>query len=306
MKHKPSVTIAVCAYNEAQNIVSFLTSVLSQKEEGFNLEKILVVSDGSTDETVNRVTKLNSPKIETWNLLQRLGKSPRLNQIYRALTSDLLVQSDADVTFTHPHVLRDLIQPLILEKKVGMCGGNPQPQTGTTFIEKAVNCTTNAFIPLRWQFRRGQNILSADGRLLAYQKELVKKINIPHDMIANDAYTYFCCLTLGYQYRFVKSASVTYRSPQTISDQIRQNSRFLAASQRLKKYFPAEIVDHEYQFPKSILRKQMLTQFIKHPILCAVIFILNKYCYIRSRLIEPKLTSKWDIAGSTKKLITHL
>ena len=43
----PSVTVAISALNEAQNIAAFLRSVLSQKEEGFVLEKIMVISDGS-------------------------------------------------------------------------------------------------------------------------------------------------------------------------------------------------------------------------------------------------------------------
>ena len=35
-----SVTVAISALNEAHNITAFLRSVLSQKEEGFALEKI--------------------------------------------------------------------------------------------------------------------------------------------------------------------------------------------------------------------------------------------------------------------------
>ena len=48
----PTVTIALSAYNEAENIGRFLQSVLEQKENGFILEKILVISDGSDDSTI--------------------------------------------------------------------------------------------------------------------------------------------------------------------------------------------------------------------------------------------------------------
>src|SRR3989344_1916132 len=142
----PSVTIAVSAYNEAKNIESFLRSVVLQKEEGFKLKTTLVVSDGSTDDTVKKARSIKSSKIRVIDSKKRIGKSSRLNQIYKTLETDILVQSDADVVFAHEFVIRDLINPLIRNKKVGMCGGNPTPIKGKTFIEKAVNCTAEVYL----------------------------------------------------------------------------------------------------------------------------------------------------------------
>src|SRR3989304_6639199 len=100
-----SVTVAISALNEAHNITAFLRSVLSQKEEGFVLEKILIISDGSTDQTAELARALNSDKIEVRKYGERIGKSSRLNEIYKDLRSDILVQSDADVVFSHPLVI---------------------------------------------------------------------------------------------------------------------------------------------------------------------------------------------------------
>lgn len=305
MKHKPSVTVAVCVYNEEANIKALLDSLVMQKEDGFILEHILVVSDGSEDNTVKIVKSFNNPKIVVKNYKKRIGKSDRLNEIYASLKSDILVETDGDVIFSNPHVVRDLTRPLIKDQKIAMCGGNPQPLPGKTFTEKAVNYTCEIYIGFRKSVRGGNNLFSADGRLLAYRKDLVKKIHIPQDMIANDAYTYFCCLTLGYSYKYVESAIVNFRSPQTLNDQVRQNSRFLAAPIRMARYFPKELVKRETSIPASIRLRSLITQFIKNPIACLYIFIVNRYSLFKALLNEKKLTAIWDVAQTTKSLKTH-
>lgn len=299
---KPSVTVAASAYNEEENIKAFLESVLSQRYDGFKLEKILIISDGSTDKTAKIAKSFKNKIIKVLEYKERTGKSTRLNEIYSTLKSDFLVQSDADVVFSHPFIIRDMIKPLIKFKNVAMCAGNPTRIKGETFIEKAVNYSFEAYAPLRNTLRGGNNIFSVDGRLLAFRKELVKKIVVPYNMIGNDAYTYYCCLTLGYKYKFVESAIVFFRSPQTLKDHIRQNTRFLAAPIRMTRYFPKALVKQETTIPKNILIKELFIQFLKHPILCTYIFIINRYCSIKARILEKKLDALWAVASSTKKL----
>ncbi len=299
-KKLSTVTVAISALNEGQNIDSFLRSVLNQKEEGFVLNKILVISDGSTDDTVKKVKSLKSPKIILKDYADRTGKSNRLNEIYTGLSSDILVQSDADVIFSHPYVIRDIIKPLQSENNVGMCGGHPKPSMAITFVERAVNCSFEVYDGLRGIMNNGNNSLSADGRLLAFKKELVKKIRVPLDMISNDAYTYFCCITLGYEYRYVESAVVHFRSPQTLKDQIKQNTRFVSTSRRMARYFPKEVILREDYIPRDLLYKRMIVQLIRHPILGSYIFLINLYCRLRSVTAEKKLTAKWPMAYSTK------
>src|SRR5688572_7655098 len=136
-KTKPTVMYAVCAYNEADNIIRHLKSVFSQTEDGYTLQKILVVCDGSTDETVKLVRSLQNKKTELWNYSQRVGKSSRLNQIYNYLTADILIQSDADVILGNKNVFKKIVSKLTSDKKIVMCGGNPRPLPAKTFTEKA-------------------------------------------------------------------------------------------------------------------------------------------------------------------------
>ncbi len=301
-KHKPTVMYAVCAYNEAANIVAHLKSVISQDEKGFTLTKILVVSDGSTDETVKLVNSLKNKKIEVWNFQYRAGKTNRLNQLYRYVTADILVQSDADVVLAHPLVIDLLIKPILENNKVAMCGGDPTPLPSQTFTESAVNITTEIYRKFRHIVRGGHNLFSADGRLLAFKKTFIRNLTVPQGMIANDAYTYLACLSQGFAYRFVPEAVVFYRLPQTLSDQINQNTRFVAAPQRMKKYFLPLLVKKEFSIPSRTLWLSMLKQFLRFPIHSLYIYAVNTYCRIRSNTLEPVLNAKWKIATSSKQL----
>ena len=62
MKIIPTVTVAICACNEEANIGRLIKSILEQKESSFRFEKLFVVSDGSTDKTVEIIKSFNSPK----------------------------------------------------------------------------------------------------------------------------------------------------------------------------------------------------------------------------------------------------
>lgn len=298
----PTLCIAVCALNEESNIGNLLESIITQKEEGYKLKKILAISDGSTDNTVATVKKFASRKLVLKSYKKRMGKSYRLNEIFAAHESDILVITDADVIFSHPLVVSELIKPLVKSKNVRLTGGNPTPMKAITFTEKAIQCTLNAYIPLRKVLKGGNNAFSATGRLMGIRKELAAKIHEPSDTISNDGYIYFSCLINNFQYRYVEKAHVTFRSPQSLSDQIKQSSRFAATYERMKMYFPHDLVDREYYIPSDLLMRQMLKQFVKHPILCTYIFVVNKYCHLRALILKTKINAIWDLVYTTKRL----
>ncbi len=298
----PTVTVAVSAFNEAQNIAAWLTSVLSQREEGFVLERIIVVSDGSTDATADIARAVTSGKVEVWKHHERVGKSSRLNEVYSSLTSDILVQSDADVILAHPYVIRDLIQPLLTDSSVGMCGGNSKPLPARTFTERAAHCTFEALSPFRIEVGGGHNVFSAEGSLLAYRREMIQRVSIPHDMFADDHYVYFSCITAGWAYRHVPSAVVYFRLPQTLRDHVMQSTRILAFPLHMSRYFPKELVQREYSVSRRLKLKKMLQQFVRHPVLCGYIFLINRYCQLRAFFLESKLTALWQTVPTTKRL----
>ena len=302
MKKIPSVTFFACAYNEEGNIRNFLKSVLSQKEEGFRMKKIVIVSDGSTDRTAKIVKSFESKKIHFIEHEKRIGKSTRLNDIYRNLDTDILVQSDADVQFKGKMVIARLIAPLTASKMVGLCGGNPIAVSGETFIEKSINITHSVYRKFRGDLKGGHNVFSADGRLLALSRTFANNLYIPPTMIANDMFAYFSCISKGFKYQYVKDAIVYYRSPQTLKDHIRQNTRFEAGPLRMEKYFEKSLVESELKIPLSKLFLYTFFEFIKAPHMAVTILMINIFCRVQAKLNESKMNAKWNMAITTKSL----
>lgn len=294
------ITIAAVAYNEEQNIRKFLESIFAQKYKNLNVEKILITSDGSNDRTVDIVKSIKPASLTIIQRRERRGKSLRLNEIYTSLSSQVLVQFDADIVLAHPFVVENIVAPLINEDKVSMCGGNPIPKEGRNLIEKAINITCEAYNEFREKVRDGNNVFSADGRILAFRKEFIKKVKIPENMIANDMYTYFVCMTLGLNYRFTKEAIVYFNSPRTLADHIKQNTRFRASPIRMKRYFKKELVERELNIPKYLFLSMHIKYFLKNPALSFFIFLLNKYCGVKALINERSLKGTWDIAYTTK------
>jgi cellulose synthase/poly-beta-1,6-N-acetylglucosamine synthase-like glycosyltransferase len=202
----------------------------------------------------------------------------------------------------HNQVFNELITTISSDKHIGLVGGDPKPLPATTFTEKAVNLTLEAYIPLRDSYKGGHNVLSATGRLMALKKELAQVITVPKDTISNDGFTYFSCISKGYLYRHAPKASAYFRSPKNLKDHLSQSTRFAATPLFMKRYFPPDLVDKSYELPKMALRLNMFKQFIKHPILATYILLINKYCHLKSIRDQQKINAIWDIVYTTKTL----
>jgi len=80
-KNRPSLQIAIPAYNEERTIENVLARILAQNRNSFALDKIVVYSDGSTDRTpdiVNRVSRAHK-EVSLLEKRERRGKANILN-----------------------------------------------------------------------------------------------------------------------------------------------------------------------------------------------------------------------------------
>lgn len=303
MKNKLyTVTLAISAYNEESNIGSFLKSVLIQKEKGFVLKDIQIYSDGSTDKTISIIKSFKNDKIKVFDSKKRKGKSSRLNQIYRSLTSDFLVQSDADVVFTHPYVIYDVIQPLIRNKNVVLTGGQRIVVTPMTLIERVHAQGFSIWNATKGQIHGGDNIHNHHGTLSAMNKHLSDKVRMPSDLYGTDDYVYLLCKSLEFSFKYVANATVYFKGPETLSDYIRQHRRFLAGKHKMATLFGNKVYS-EYKIPVGVKLRALLKGFSKRPILTSFYIFFESAMRLYSRLRKYSQSNYWDTAVSTKKVL---
>ncbi|WP_434094591.1 bifunctional polysaccharide deacetylase/glycosyltransferase family 2 protein [Streptomyces hyaluromycini] len=121
------VTVVVPAYNEQECITNTLLS-LARSEHPI---EVIVVDDGSTDDTAVIVEELGLPMVR---LIRQpnSGKPAALNTGVAAASYDLIVMMDGDTVF-EPATVRELVQPFG-NPRVGAVAGNAKVGNRDTLI----------------------------------------------------------------------------------------------------------------------------------------------------------------------------
>ncbi|MGZ2356650.1 bifunctional polysaccharide deacetylase/glycosyltransferase family 2 protein [Streptomyces sp. 372A] len=121
------VTVIVPAYNEQECITNTLLS-LARSEHPI---EVIVVDDGSTDDTSAIIEELDLPMVR---LIRQpnSGKPAALNTGVAAASYDLIVMMDGDTVF-EPATVRELVQPFG-NPRVGAVAGNAKVGNRDTLI----------------------------------------------------------------------------------------------------------------------------------------------------------------------------
>jgi glycosyltransferase involved in cell wall biosynthesis len=116
------ITAIVCAYNEERTIEGVLNGLLNCQ----NLDEIIAVNDGSTDNTgiilKNFLTKNSSKKIKIIEFKENKGKGFAMAEAIKNSENEVLLFIDADLINLREEHISQLINPLF-EKKAKMVIG---------------------------------------------------------------------------------------------------------------------------------------------------------------------------------------
>jgi len=116
----PTVSFIIACYNEEDIIAEKLKNTLSLDYPMDRME-VLVISDGSTDETVTRAKKTKADNVRVLDRGERTGKTAVQNYGSSLAAGEILVFSDANA-FYRPDALRKLIQGFREPRIGGICG----------------------------------------------------------------------------------------------------------------------------------------------------------------------------------------
>lgn len=304
MRNRVHFTIGISVFNEEKNIENLLQAIFHQELGKYILKEVLLYSDGSTDETVAKARRFSRKKLIIKASKKRLGQWARMNEIIRDAKGDIIVFLDGDIVPTSQKTLMYLLKGFEKSKKVGMVCGNPVVYQGGSYMEKAVALTARAYEELKEKVRGGNNVFGVSGNILAIRTDVARGIKIAPSVYATDAYLYFSILRKGYTFLFIKKATVWNRVPATIRDQINQNKRFKASPYHLKQFFGDEVTK-AYKIPPLLYISAVLKQFLRHPIACSYIFLINLYCGFLARRESQSISSAWHVSETTKKGIIY-
>lgn len=291
---KITISVGIPAFNESANIVYVVADLLEQKLSKGTLVEIIVVSDGSTDSTVQLVKSLRHKRIKVIDGKKKLGKNSRLNHIFRMFKGDLLILLDADIKIDRANVLEEMVK-VYESKKPDLIAGNAQPVRGKTYVEKGINNFVYALNFVKARINHGNNIYSIRGPIVALSRSFARQIVLPQG-VPDDRYLYLLCKLLGLKFSYVEKARVWYRSPQTVKDQMSQGARFRKDKENLYNHFSKDFIDGQYTIPMRLRPAIPAIQVLRSPIAYAVM----KFMHAKILIKNSEINFNWDQAVSTK------
>jgi cellulose synthase/poly-beta-1,6-N-acetylglucosamine synthase-like glycosyltransferase len=198
----PSVSLIVAAYNESKVIAKKIENSLALDYPKDRLE-IIVVSDGSNDDTPDIVKSYADRGVISMHEAARGGKSAALNRAVAAASGEILLFSDANNDYNADAVqaiARHFFDPAV----GGVCGvkriypaeGRESTQGDSLYwrMESAIKLAESQF----------STITNADGEMFALRKSLYEPI--PSAVINDDAELTFSVIKKGFRILYEPAA----------------------------------------------------------------------------------------------------
>ncbi|MEX0428709.1 glycosyltransferase family 2 protein [Nocardioides sp. DS6] len=154
----PGVSVLIPAYNEGPVVATSIRAALASDYPEF---EVLVLDDGSTDDTVERAREAagNDPRCRVVPDPVNVGKGDRLNIGFELATYPLVVVTDAD-SHMHPEALRNMAAVMESSASLAAVAGAPHVTNRTGLLPMLQTLEAAAVISL---IRRTQTLTGCVG-----------------------------------------------------------------------------------------------------------------------------------------------
>lgn len=247
----PGITVLVAAYNEEDSILSTLESL--HKQDYPAPVQVLVINDGSTDATMERLRSVSYPWLQVLDLERNGGKANALNQGLKLAEHALTITLDGD-SYLYRDALRHLVGRFLSDPP------NTSAVAGAVLLR---NSRCNLVTKIQeWDYFHGiaaikrlqslfQGTLVAQGAFSLYRTEVLREVGGWPERVGEDIVLTWAILNRGDRVGYCEDAITFTNAPTTWKQFIRQRQRW---SRGLIEAFKA--------YPQLLLRRRMSTIFI--------------------------------------------
>jgi hyaluronan synthase len=176
-RNLPSCTIIVPAFNEGKFVYDTLISI---SESNYPLSKLqlLVIDDGSTDNTfswIEKAKKQLGEKLTVYRQIKNSGKKKALYEGIIQATGEILITIDSD-SIVEKNTIRNLVAPFVNNDNCGVVAGNVKVYNiDNAIFPKMLNVSfAYNFEFIRAAQSKMNSVLCSPGALSAYRTSVVK------------------------------------------------------------------------------------------------------------------------------------
>ena len=227
-----TVTVLLAVHNGAAFLKDKLDTLFSL-DYPRHLVQIIVISDGSTDETEEIATSYKDRGVELLRV-PRGGKPAALNAGMSRARGELLFFTDVRQKMDPP-CLRRLVS-CFADDTVGVASGELIILRGDTRGEEDVSSYRRYENWIRRCLGRIDSIFGATGSIYAMRRELAEPL--PVDTLLDDMHLPMGAFFRGYRLIFVAEA-IAYDYPTTLETEFRRKVRTLAGNFQVLRAYPA-------------------------------------------------------------------
>jgi len=226
---EPRVCVFIAANDEGAVIQAKLQNTLAIEYPEDRLE-IVVASDGSVDDT-NAIVRRFAPRARLLEFSPRRGKMATINDGVRAITSDIIVFSDAN-TFLDPDAIRALVDNFA-DPDVGGVSGD--------VVLVGERAALGRSEDLYYQYERWiqhaeseiGSMIGADGALYAIRRELFAAP--PPDTILDDMAIPMGVIRAGRRVVFEGAARAYEQGSETAQEEFSRKTRVIAGAMQFMR-----------------------------------------------------------------------
>ena len=205
----PTVTVVLAVYNEAGRILTKLQNLLNSDYPKEQLD-VVVVSDGSTDATVERICSLNEPRVRLLAQPQRCGKAHCLNVALAAAGGEIIVFADTRQHFAPQTVAK--LASHFSQPEIGGVSGALEIEPAGSHVGEGIDAYWHVEKLLRCSESRWDSCIGCSGAVYAIRRDLFKKL--PSDTLLDDVVIPMQIAVAGYHIAFEPEAGAY--DPQTL------------------------------------------------------------------------------------------
>ena len=247
---EPTVSVVLALHNEQAVIAHKLDNLLALDYPPEKLQ-VVVISDGSTDETdriVDRYAERHPRRVVLVRLDSNVGKAAAINRGMQRAHGEVVVFCDARQR-VDPKALRALV-PHFADPNVGAVSGELELEgeggPGVYWrYEKLIRAAEG----------RVDSVVGATGALYAIRRHLFK--DLPSGTLLDDVYTPMQIVLQGYRVLFEPGARV-YDREAKLAGEFARKARTLAGNFQLLQQLPQLL---------NPLRNRLFVQFSSHKLL---------------------------------------